>query len=417
MFNEQSSVKTKLAHTIINSRITVRLMRMLFTLLRRFSPAFSLGSICFITRHDDVIESLQRDEELSIAPINGATTERNNGPFVLSMDRSPVHAREKALLNEVMPREDIARIQEIVERESEALINEIQAQGRAEVELVNTLTRQVPLRLLGEYFGTPGPNPTLMAHWMRSIFYDVFVNYTADPAVTHIAGQAYKELKHYLLALIVQTREQLNTTPDTVADTMLSRMIKKQTDYDWLDDDCIRRNISGVIVGAVDTTSKSVILALDELLRRPRELAGVREAALNGEREKVRLYAYEALRFNPHGPVVARYCEQALVLGADSAKPAHIKAKSRVFIALLSAMHDAQVFDEPQRFKSNRNTPYLHFGYGLHQCQGVYINAVQISALVAAVVKLKGLRRAPGSAGKIRYDGPFPDSFSVAFSH
>ncbi len=416
MFNEKSSFGTRLTHHVVNSRITVRIIRMLFALMRRFAPGLSLGGLSFVTRHADVIEALERDQDFTISQINGPSTERNNGPFVLSMDRSAMHDREKALLNEVMPREDIARITDIVHREAEALVREAESNGCGEIELVSGLTRVVPLRLLDVYFGTPGPSQARMAHWMRAIFYDVFVNYTGDPAVTEIAGQAYAELKSYLLDLIAQTREDLEKDPDAVADSMLSRLIRKQADYDWLDDDTIRRNISGVIVGAVDTTSKATIHAIDELLRRPLALAGARDAALTGDMEKLRLYAYEALRFNPHGPVVARYCEQGATLGETNGRAVKIKPASKVFIATFSAMHDADVFKSPNRFKTNRDIDYLHFGHGLHQCQGIYINAVQIPALLAAVVKLKDLRRAPGAAGRIRYDGPFPDALSVEFS-
>lgn len=416
MFNEKSSFGTRLTHHIVNSRVTVRIMRMLFSFMRRFAPGLSLGGLSFITRHADVIEALERDQDFTISQINAPSTERNNGPFVLSMDRSVVHDREKALLNEVMPREDIARITDIVHREAQTLVREAESNGCGEIELVGGLTRIVPLRLLDVYFGTPGPSQERMAHWMRAIFYDVFVNYTGDAAVTEIAGRAYEELKSYLLDLIAHTRERLEKDPETVADTMLSRLIKKQADYDWLDDDTIRRNISGVIVGAVDTTSKAAIHAIDELLRRPQALAGAREAALTGDMDKLREYAYEALRFNPHGPVVARYCEKGATLGEAGKRAIRIKPASKVFIATLSAMYDAKVVASPNRFKTNRDIDYLHFGHGLHQCQGIYINAVQIPALLAAVFKLKDLRRARGAPGRIRYDGPFPDSLTVEFS-
>ncbi len=54
----------------------------------------------------------------------------------------------------------------------------------------------------------------------------------------------------------------------------------------WLDDDTVRRNLSGLIVGAVETTSKLVTLALQELLRRPAVLQAARAAALEGDIEK-----------------------------------------------------------------------------------------------------------------------------------
>ena len=64
-------------------------------------------------------------------------------------------------------------------------------------------------------------------------------------------------------------------------DDVLGRLLALQNAaHPWLDDLAVRRNLAGVIVGAVDTTSKFVALAIDELLRRPEMLAGARECAL-----------------------------------------------------------------------------------------------------------------------------------------
>jgi len=51
----------------------------------------------------------------------------------------------------------------------------------------------------------------------------------------------------------------------------------------------------------------------------------------------------------------------------------------------------------------------------MHTCFGLYINYVQIPELVAGLVRLPGLRRAPGGAGRLVYDGPFPERLVVAF--
>jgi hypothetical protein len=51
----------------------------------------------------------------------------------------------------------------------------------------------------------------------------------------------------------------------------------------------------------------------------------------------------------------------------------------------------------------------------MHQCFGRYVNVVQVPELVKAVVGLKGVRRARGSAGQLSYEGPFPDHLVVEF--
>jgi Cytochrome P450 len=84
--------------------------------------------------------------------------------------------------------------------------------------------------------------------------------------------------------------------------------------------------------------------------------------------------------------------------------------------ATLSAMFDPAAMPNPRRFRTDRPVAgYLHFGHGLHTCFGRRINFVQIPELVAALVRLPGLRRAPGREGRLSYDGPFPDRMILEF--
>ena len=73
-------------------------------------------------------------------------------------------------------------------------------------------------------------------------------------------------------------------------------------------------------------------------------------------------------------------------------------------------MFDPAAFPDPELIRADRQRcAYLHFGHGMHTCYGKAINMVQIPEIAMALLKLDGLRRASGSAGRIAYDGPFPD--------
>jgi cytochrome P450 len=199
-------------------------------------------------------------------------------------------------------------------------------------------------------------------------------------------------------------------------DDVLGRLLALQdAAHPWLDDHAVRRNLSGNIVGAVDTTSKFVTLAIDELLRRPRALADVRVCALDGDIEAVRHYAWEAVRFNPHHPLQVRFCEHDTAVAQGEKRSKTISAATHTYVATLSAMFDPEAFPNPKEFNGKRNTEYLHFGYGMHTCFGKAINGVQIPELVAALLRLPNLRRASGSPGQILYDGPFPNRLVLEF--
>jgi len=189
----------------------------------------------------------------------------------------------------------------------------------------------------------------------------------------------------------------------------------QNAEHAWLDDRSVRRNLGGLIVGAVDTTSKFVTLAIDELLRRPAALAGERTAALAGEMQIVRNYAYEAVRFNPHHPVQLRFCKHETELAAGTPRAHKIPAGTSVVVATLSAMFDPEVFIDPAKFRVDRDVEYLHFGFGMHRCFGSAINGVQIPELMAALLRLPNLRRAPGRAGRVAYDSSFPEHLILEF--
>jgi cytochrome P450 len=180
-----------------------------------------------------------------------------------------------------------------------------------------------------------------------------------------------------------------------------------------LDDDAVRRNINGLIVGALELTSKAVTHVIDELLRRPADLETVRRAALSDDLDGVRHSAWEMLRFRPHGPILKRACPADVTLGPRR-RP--VRAGSVVLVSTLSAMFDPAAFPDPRHVRLDRPIDsYLHFGAGLHACFGRHINAVTVPEMVAALVRLPGLRRAPGAAGRLVYDGPFPDRLLADF--
>lgn len=385
-------------------------LRPFSAILRRWAPILSIGKFVFVSRHEDVVDGLAHDTEFTIAEINAEATNRDNGPFVLSMDRSPQHDREKELLNSVMGRADLDRIRTIAVTHATECIERARQQGWLDV--VGGLTRIVPLRVIGDYFGVPGPDDAVMQRWMRTLFHDLFINPLEKPRITRRAVDSYEQLRPHLLGRIAQRREELTAGHVSGSDDVLTRMVRCQAKpgMDWLDDDCIRRNISGLIIGALDTVSAAATKVIDQLLRRPVILAEAQNAARAGDDATVSHYVFEALRFNPHNAFVQRYSHEGATLGRGTPRQRTLASGKRVVFGTLSGMFDREVFEDPGRFRIDRQvSPYLHFSSGLHACQGRYVSGLQIPIIVAAVLQLSKVRRAPGWDGRIAYDGPFPD--------
>jgi cytochrome P450 len=388
-------------------------LRLVFRLLRGWRPILVLGRTVVVTRHADVREVLRRDEDFTIAEINAARMVRTTGAFILGMDRSSAYEHEASVLRRAVHPEDRERLAALVARTASALVANARPHGRLDV--VGSLTRVVPARVIAEFFGVPGPDEPTLQRWMRVLFWDIFLNRDDDPRVRARAEVYAAALHAYLDRLIARRKDEVRKSGGP--DDFLTRLVRLQGDpATALDDDGVRRGVGGVVVGALDTTSKAAAQAVDQLLRHPEALRGAQEAARAQDTATVARYVFEALRFNPLNPALLRHCRAETTLAAGTDRARLLPAGSQVFASNLSAMWDASVVDRPDEFRTDRPPDhYLHFSLGMHTCFGREFSAVQIPGIVTALLQLPGLRRAPGRAGQILYDGPFPDRLIVTF--
>ena len=399
---------------LIAAAIAPGVLRPIFATLRTFVPIATIGNrFAVVSRHADVVEILARDGDFTVSQINAAAIDRHDGPFILGMDRGAEYERNVDILRQAVRRDDLVDIRSSVAGTAARQLDAARAVGILDV--VNGYARVAAVRLVASYFGMPGPHERTMMRWLRDIFYDVFLNFARNAKVRGAATRSGVALREHMDAVIAERKAASRPADGAEAD-VLGRLIALQGPArPWLDDDAVRRNLSGLIVGAVETTSKFVTLAIHELLQRPGALSRARVAALAGDHETVRRYAYEAARFNPHTPLLFRYCVRDAEIAAGTPRKRTLRAGTTVVVGNLSAMFDGKAFASPATFSADRDSAALHFGAGLHRCFGLYINDVQITELVAALLKLPGLRPAAGRAGSIRWDGPFPDRYLLEF--
>jgi cytochrome P450 len=389
--------------------------RLFFKILRSIKPVLTFGNKALIVNYNEVIETLERDNDFTISEINGPKLDALYLHFFLGMDAtSPQFTQELHLMQSVSKREDMHFIRQLVQQQAAQCISKIINTG--EIELVHDLTLLVPYSMMDKYFGAINGDVSVekMCGWMRILFRQSFLNLNNNKEIEQEANVAAMGLKNYMEQLISKRKEELKADSE---DNILNRLLWMQQapGNEWITDDVIRRNVSGLMIGAVDTTSKSVVNIIDELFRHPEEFGKAIAAAKSNEIETVKLYCWEALRFNPHNPILLRYSKNESDIKGSESKGYKIKPGTTLFVAIMSAMFDKKVFINPMQFDVNRKTEYLHFGYGIHQCYGRYINAVSIPEIVAAILRLDNLRRAPGLKGTVSYDGPFPDKLVLKF--
>lgn len=381
--------------------------------LRAAMPIATLDGRALVARYDDVVAVLADDEHFGVTETYASKMQRTTGAFFLGMENTEQYRREAGLARRCVRKEDAARILSLVESETRELLRAARARG-GKLDGVAEYSHLVPLGLVARYLGVPGPDPDTMKLWMRSIFWDIFLNPQDDPAVSQRAQTASAALRPYLVGL-VQDRKRALAKGEAIADDFVGRLLLEQAADPTIDDDLIVRNIGGVIVGAVDTQSKALAQALDQLLRRPAALASAQRAARMNDDEQVRAHVWEALRFNPHNPALFRTCHEATVLAAGTSRQTRIAKGTQVVALTISAMFDGEAFERPDEFLTHRPLEgYLHFGHGMHTCFGAHINALVLPAMMKPLLLLENLGYASEKA-TLEYEGPFPNRMPLAF--
>jgi len=383
--------------------------REILALLRQLQPILIAKGYAVVTRLDDVKEVLSRDDVFDVPYAERMELITNGENFFLGMADSPRYLRDASNTRLIARREDIPTfIQPLVARRA----REIVAAAPGSLEIVSQLTQAVPASLVVEYFGLRGWNERELIEWTTALFWFLFLDLNSDAQVRARALSSSKALNAGLDAAI-----QARKAEPSRQDDLLSRALELQASgTPGLRDLDIRNDFIGLIIGAIPTTATATAFALDELLRRPAELAGAQAAARADDDALLGKYLFEAMRFNSMAPAILRTANSDFVLARGEMRARLIPSGTTVAVATLSAMFDASRLEAPEEFRVTRSDrDYFHFGYGLHRCFGYHINQVQIPQIAKPLLQRANLRRAAGSAGVLQKNGPFAASLTVLF--
>jgi cytochrome P450 len=380
--------------------------RPLFKLLRTVRPVVVRHGLAIVTQYDDVREVLTRDETFSVEPYRGKMKQLA-GDFVLGTDDSPEYERDISILRLAAPRADVPALAGFVEQTADGLVDD--ADGRIDVA---DLAKRVPARLVGRWFGTPGPDEDALIAWTLAMFEAIFVNLKDDPGIHRRAEEAGAGLRPHLDGLIAARKASGGP-----ADDVLGRLVALQAASPAaFTDEEIRTNVIGLVVGFVPTIATATTFAIDALLDRPEALESAQRAARAGDDEALRKHMFEAMRFAPQGPGLFRKAQRDCVIAEGTHHETELRQGTTVFAATQSAMYDDDVVDDPGEFRTDRPLHhYMHFGIGLHECFGRFASTMAIPLIAKALLRRDGLERAPGDEGTLVKAGPFPESLVVTY--
>lgn len=387
--------------------------RPFFRELREQRPVLRAPGFTLVSRFADVNEVLSRQRVFTVAPYAPRMDPAVDGPFMLSRDDTPTNWREKGIMQAMLRPEDLPAVRDLAGRFADEALDE--TAGR--IDVVDQLGRYVPVRICQEHFGYSGADREAMYRWSRATQSDFFKNLQNDPAVHEASVRAGGEIREHLRSALEEKRAALAKDGDPPQDT-LSRLLRTQLPAELgFDDHRVMANMTGLLVGSIETTSQAIVQVLEQLLQRP-DVRVEAEVAARDDVERFDRYVWEALRFNPINPLLFRLCAADYTLAAGTPREQVIPAGTLVFALTASAMFDEDHVDDPDDFRTDRPQHLdLHFGYGHHTCLGRHIGGVVIPEVVRRVLLRPGVDLLPPPEGAVDFEeGPFPERFLIQLS-
>lgn len=376
-----------------------------FAELRASRPVLDAGEVVLVAKRADVAEILSLPSVFTVD-----LYKEKMGDFMLARDETTTNYRDKSVMRSFLSLEDLPKVRALA---GEVAAAELKAAGPS-VEVVSTLSRRTPLRIVQRYFGIEGADEAML-RWSFANQVDQFNNLPFDgrpdaEEVSQAAKAARAEMVALLTALIPEKLRRLQQDP--TIDDVLSRVLKtKFPDATGFGMERVIVNVGGLLIGAIETVSEAVVNALAYLLGDSQRAAAARAAAKDPAAFDG--HVWEALRFSPIVAFMFRKTAVDHWLAAGTSRRIRIAAGRTVLPISMSAMFDDDWVDEPEAFRPDRPAQtYMHFGQGHHECLGRYIGAVVIPEIVRQALLHGPIR----SVGEIDYAGtPFPERFVVDY--
>jgi cytochrome P450 len=375
----------------------------------RFLRYRRYGNRLVVTRHDEVREVFLNDRSFRVPYAEKLDVIMGGHPFFLSMNDTKQYRDDTAAMRKVIQVDDIpGRLIPKVEQLGE----EIVANSRGGLEVVDELVRQVTFDLYRDYFGIPDPPGGDLRVWATRLFEFQFADMGDDPKLRAEVDVIAPALRNHIDDLIKARRAS-----GKLGDDILGRCLAEHAaGTPGFSDNQIRSSLMGFIVGGPPQPPMVVPQAMEQLLRRPDALEGAQQAARDNDDKLLAGYVFEAMRFDPLAPFLPRVATEDAPIAAGTAREVRVRKGANVFVAFSSAMMDERRVPDPKAFNPRRLPhEYIHFGYGLHQCFGIHMNNALLPLMLKALLKRPGLRRAPGSAGRLRKRGAFADTLHVNY--
>ena len=272
----------------------------------------------------------------------------------------PDHTRLRKLVSKAFTARTVAHLRPKIEQITDGLLDNM---GAGAVDLIESFALPLPLRVIGALLGIPEADNKGLRDW-------------ADPLLTGAAAEEVSEAQNqftkYLSRLIAEKR----VNP---GDDLISALVNVSEQGDQLSEPELLAMIFLLVVAGYETTVNLIGNGVLALLRNPAQLAELRADPdlLPGAVE-------ELLRYDsPLNIATIRFTTVPITVGG-----VEIPAGQFVLISLLSANHDGDQFNHPERLDVHRPVgAHLAFGHGIHYCLGAPLARLEGEVAIGGLLR------------------------------
>ena len=348
---------------------------------------FGGGPAWFVTRYDDIIDSLL-DSRFSVdlaRTIQAPEGERAEVPeelrpisrSIISLD-PPDHTRIRKLVQpsftgrgmEAMRPKIQATVDDLLDRVEADAAARGEAPGHRHMELVAQFAYPFPVTVISDLLGIPQEDRQQIKGWTE---YLLQVDRRSDAAFDSDVREGLREFVAYLKDLFARKRAN-------PGDDMISRMVLIEDEGDKLTEEEAIATVFLMYLAGHVTTVNLIGNGVVALLTHPEQLA-----KLQADPDLTKNAVEEILRF--WGPIdfIARRTatEEMEIAGTP------VRKGDEVAFGLASANHDPRRFTNPDEFDITRPDANRHiaFGKGIHVCLGAPLARIEGRVALETLVR------------------------------
>ena len=349
--------------------------------LRSYDPVYWSAQGVWLVTGFDQASSVLKDRRFSSQSVDFGSAEDasiesdDTGAMTAALAGNPIfmdppdHTRLRRLVGKALTPRAIESLRPFIQEYVDQLIDQANIEG--EFDFMSLVAQPLPLRVIGQLFGSPMEDQSKIAEWSEQINQIANVDQTPETMAASIEGCV--QVRNYIRTLVQSHKREPR-------DDILGRLVAAEEQGDMLSEEELVGFGLALLTAGHETTTSFLGNSMYVLLNHPEEWEklktdpGLLPSALE------ELLRYEAPVQMTVGPRLAV---------EDTEVGDHlVKAGQVVRVIIGAANRDPVQILEPERFDISRDEiRHLSFASGIHTCPGAHLTRLEVEIAITAIAK------------------------------